>query len=91
MPPFGEGCERLEGGAATAPCPVGIPEDVDIGNRRYLADVEAGVSVGIVLFGGESAGLLDAHFFRMIDGTIRNVHSMTVNSSFTTTGWPTAP
>ncbi|WP_437300346.1 hypothetical protein [Sorangium sp. So ce426] len=29
--------------------------------------------------------------FRLIDGTIRNVHSMTVNSSFTTTGWPEAP
>lgn len=90
-PPFGEGCERLEGGQATAPCPVGIPDGVTIGNRRYLADVEAGVSVGIVLFGGESSGLLDAHFFRLLDGTIRNVHSMTVNSTFATTGWPEAP
>lgn len=90
-PPFGEGCERLEGGAAKAPCPVGIPEGVTIGNRRYFADVEAGVSVGIVLFGGQSVGLLDAHFFRLIDGTIRNVHSMTVNERFSTTGWPAAP
>ena len=86
--PFGPGCQRLEGGAATAQCTMGIPSGVPIGNRRYWADVEAGVSVGIVLFGGNNGGLLDAHYFRMIDSTIRNVHSMTVDSQFTTTGWP---
>lgn len=89
QPPFGPGCQRLEGGQATAPCNVGIPEDrVVIGNRRFFADVEAGVSVGIALFGSQTAGLLDVHFFRLIDGTIRNVHSMTVNESVVGTGWP---
>lgn len=53
--------------------------------------MEAGVSVGIVLFGSENAGLLDVHFFRLIDSTIRNVHSMTVDDTFTTTRWPEEP
>jgi hypothetical protein len=78
-------CIRLEGGAATAGCTMGIPDGVPINNRRYWADEEAGVSVAIALF----ADLLDVHFYRMISDTIRNVHSMSVQSeSFRTTGWP---
>jgi hypothetical protein len=87
--PFGPGCQRLEGGQVTGvACTSGIPEGVAIGNRRYWADVEAGVSVGIALFGGATAGLLDVHFYQTIEGTIRNVHSMTTDARFSTTGWP---
>jgi hypothetical protein len=87
-PPFAAGCTRLEGGASMIACPTGFPSGgLAIGDRRYFADVEAGVSASISIFGGTS-GNLDAHFFRVIAGTIRNVHSMTVNSTFTTTGWP---
>ncbi len=89
-PPFATGCQRLEGGASKIACPTGFPTGLLIGNRRYFADVEAGVSASISIFGGDS-GNLDVHFFRVIAGTIRNVHSMTVNSTFTTTGWPKAP
>lgn len=78
-------CTRLEGGAATAGCTMGIPDGVPIRDRRYWADEEAGVSVAIALF----ATLLDVHFYRMISDTIHNVHSMSVQSEdFTTTGWP---
>jgi hypothetical protein len=88
LPAFGPGCERLEGGQMVVGCPVGFPSGVSIGNRRYWADVEAGVSVAVALFGGDDSGLLDVHFFRMVESTIRNVHSLTVDSTFTTTGWP---
>jgi hypothetical protein len=86
--PWGMPCQRLEGGAMTFPCTQGVPSGVTIGNRRYWADVETGVSVGFVLFGGSTSGLLDAHYFRLIDGTIRNVYSMTSNTTYMTTGWP---
>jgi len=87
MPPFAAMCTRLEGGASMVDCPDGFPASLAIGQRRYFADVEEGVSASISIFGGAS-GNLDAHFYRVVSGTIRNVHSMTVNSTFTTTGWP---
>jgi hypothetical protein len=85
--PFGDPCERLEGGTGPVGCTVGIPDGVVIGDRRFYADVEAGISAGIGLFGSDSAGLLDIHFYQMFSDEIRHVHSMTVDSSFSGTGW----
>ncbi len=85
--PFGEPCERLEGGTGPIGCTTGIPDGVVIGDRRFYADVEAGISAGIGLFGGDSSGLLDIHYYQMVSGEIHHVHSMTVDSSFMGTGW----
>ena len=50
---------------------------VKIANRRYLVDVEMGTVVGLVDFGGEN-GWPDAHTFRLENGKVRYVHTLTV-------------
>ena len=54
---------------------------------QSFGDVEEGVAAGVSIFGG-SSGLLDVHYFRLISGKIENVYAMTVNTSYTATGWP---
>ncbi|MGB3798139.1 MAG: hypothetical protein WA957_17795 [Alteraurantiacibacter sp.] len=79
--PWGEPCARLEGGVysgrgeATDTCNVGVPEGVELTNRRYVVD-EAKGAVNVFLEFGESARP-DSHTFRMIDGKLRYVHTVT--------------
>ncbi|HXJ18905.1 MAG TPA: hypothetical protein VMT03_01630 [Polyangia bacterium] len=88
MPPFASDCTRVEGGKGSpVPCTTGIPSGVTISDRRYWADEQEGVAAGVSIFGG-SSGLLDVHYFRTISGKIENVYAMTVNTSYTATGWP---
>ncbi|MES2604975.1 MAG: hypothetical protein V4603_08560 [Pseudomonadota bacterium] len=85
--PWGRPCARLEGGAYTnrnnepnASCEVGIPAGVlYIVNRDYIVDEEQGVINVFCRFGNSSTGMPDSHTFRLIDGTIRNVHTLSVN------------
>jgi hypothetical protein len=85
--PWGIPCARLEGGAYSnrdnkpdATCAVGIPAGVlYIVNRDYIVDEELGVINVFCRFGNSETGMPDSHTFRMIDGTLRNVHTLSVN------------
>jgi hypothetical protein len=84
--PWGTPCARLEGGIYTtkdfddpnATCNIGIPEDGDVKlmNRHYVADPDMGAVVGIVRFGNENVP--DSHLFRLENGKIRYIHTLTV-------------
>jgi hypothetical protein len=85
--PWGRPCARLEGGAYTnrsgdsnATCEVGIPPGVlYIVNRDYVVDEELGVINVFCRFGNSSTGMPDSHTFRLVNGKISNVHTLSVN------------
>ncbi|KAH8663553.1 hypothetical protein BGZ60DRAFT_411598, partial [Tricladium varicosporioides] len=81
--PWGTPCARLEGGsytgkgAANDSCNVGIPNNIDLVNRRYVIDETVGTVDVFLNFGG-TTGRPDSHEFRIESGKIRFVHTMTV-------------
>jgi len=84
--PWGIPCARLEGGAYTNPggdpkasCTGGPPLEgsVQIMNRRFIVDLDMGTVVGLVDFGAKN-GWPDSHMFRLENGKIRFVHTLTV-------------
>ena len=85
--PWGRPCARLEGGAytnrtadANATCEVGIPAGVlYIVNRDYVVDEEQGVINIFCRFGNSTTGMPDSHTFRIVNGTIRGVHTISIN------------
>ena len=85
--PWGRPCARLEGGAYTnrkgdpnATCEVGIPGGVlYIVNRDYVVDEEQGVINVFCRFGNSTTGMPDSHTFRLVNGEIRNVHTISIN------------
>ncbi|CAK7222778.1 hypothetical protein SEUCBS140593_005018 [Sporothrix eucalyptigena] len=87
--PWGTPCDRLEGswytgnGSATDSCDVGVPSGVVIKNRRYVIDETIGAVDALVTF----ATRPDSHMFRVANGVIRQVHTLTVMRNVTgTTG-----
>jgi hypothetical protein len=85
--PFNTPCARLEGGMYTtkvfddpkASCYVGFPEGEEklpILNRSYVVDVEMG-TVNIFCRFGRPPGMPDSHTFRLVNGKIRYVHTLT--------------
>jgi hypothetical protein len=85
-PPWGIPCARLEGGAYTntkgdpnASCTGGPPLEgtLKIVNRRFIVDLDMGTVVGLADFGAEN-GWPDTHAFRLENGKIRYVHTLTV-------------
>jgi hypothetical protein len=85
--PFGAPCARLEGGAYTtrnfddpkATCDIGFPEDkLPIVNRSYVVDVDMG-TVNIFCRFGNPPGTPDSHSFRLVNGKLRYVHTLSVN------------
>lgn len=84
--PWGTPCRRLEGGlyfgtgAPDDSCNVGVPENIPITERHFVVDPEIGAVVALVLFGGQSdaAGLPDSHLFRVEEGKLRYIHTITV-------------
>jgi hypothetical protein len=85
-PPWGVPCARLEGGAYTNPngdpkasCTGGAPLEgtIKITNRRFLVDLDMGTVVGLASF-GDKDGWPDSHAFRLENGKIRFVHTLTV-------------
>jgi hypothetical protein len=84
--PWGRPCARLEGGHYTnrendpsATCDVGIPPGVlYIVNRDYVVDTEHGV-VNVFCRFRNSTGMPDSHTFRLVNGTIRYIHTLSVN------------
>jgi hypothetical protein len=85
--PWGIPCARLEGGAYTdrkndpnATCKVGIPPGVlYINNRDYVVDEEMGVVNIFCRFGNSETGMPDSHTFRIVNGKLRYVHTLSVS------------
>jgi len=85
--PWGRPCARLEGGAYSnrtgdpnATCEVGIPAGVlYIVNRDYIVDTEMGVINVFCRFGNSTTGMPDSHTFRLVNGKLTNVHTLSVN------------
>jgi hypothetical protein len=84
--PWNIPCARLEGGAYTNPngdpkasCTGGPPLEgtLKIANRRFIVDLDMGTVVGLVDF-GEKDGWPDSHMFRLENGKVRFVHTLTV-------------
>ena len=90
--PWGKPCARLEGGAYTiepfpgmpAPkeepgCDVGIPDNVPIVDRSYVVDEVKGVVNIFCRFGDAVKGMPDSHMFRLVNGKLRYVHTLSVS------------
>ena len=79
--PWGMPCNRLEGGIRTGrgmpddSCNVGVPSGMKLTNRRFIADPEIGAVVGFIRW---PSGVPDSHLFRVENGKLRIVHSLTV-------------
>ena len=85
--PWGYPCNRTEGGAHTGKgvaedsCDVGVPSGVNIANRRFIVDETLGSVVVFCTFGAGSptggSGAPDTHLFRIENGKLRYVHTLT--------------
>jgi hypothetical protein len=85
--PWGYPCNRTEGGAHTGrgnaddSCDVGVPSGVNISNRRFVVDATIGAVVAFCTFGAGNvnggSGAPDTHLFRVEDGKLRFVHTLT--------------
>jgi len=79
--PFGEPCARLEGGVYTGrgeptdSCNVGVPENIDLVDREYIVDPVKGAVNVFLKFGQNQRP--DSHTFRIVDGKIRYIHTVT--------------
>ena len=84
--PWGFPCVRVEGGAYTGKdgkespndsCEVGVPSGVNITSRRFVVDEVIGSVVVYCTFGAGSSGAADSHLFRVENGKLRYVHTLT--------------
>jgi hypothetical protein len=85
--PWGYPCNRTEGGmhtgngSPTDSCDVGVPSGVNIANRRFVVDETIGSVVVFCTFGAGNAaggsGAPDTHLFRVENGKLRYVHTLT--------------
>lgn len=85
--PWGTPCERTEGGRymgkglPSDSCAVGVPSGVNIANRRFVVDPVLGTVQVFCTFGaagpGRPAGPADSHMFRVVNGKLRYVHTIT--------------
>ncbi len=97
--PWGFPCVRVEGGAYTGKgsnddsCEVGVPAGVNIANRHFVVDEVTSSVVVFCTFGAGGpnggSGSADTHLFRVENGKLRYVHTLThlLQASFQ----PTAP
>jgi len=87
MVPWGYPCNRTEGGMHTGKgvaedsCDVGVPSGVNIANRHFVVDETIGAVVAFCTFGAGNAtggsGAPDTHLFRVENGKLRFVHTLT--------------
>jgi hypothetical protein len=85
--PWGYPCQRTEGGAYTGKgspsdsCDVGVPSGVNIANRHFVVDEVTGSIVAYCTFGtgavGGGSSSADTHLFRVENGKLRYVHTLT--------------
>ena len=79
--PWGTPCARLEGGLYTGrgtpedSCNVGVPDRVELTERDYIVDETLGAVAVTLKFGEKQRP--DAHIFRIEDGKIRFIHTVT--------------
>lgn len=90
--PWGTPCVRLEGGAYTGrgtpedSCNVGVPDNIDMANRRYVIDPTIG-AVSVFLEMGPNKRP-DSHLFRVEKGKLRYVHTVTNCGEQVNCGFP---
>jgi hypothetical protein len=96
--PWGYPCNRTEGGAHTGngtpedSCQVGVPSGVNIANRHFVVDETIGAVVAFCTFGAGGpnggSGAPDTHLFRIENGKLRYVHTLThlLQANFTGRG-----
>ena len=101
--PWGFPCVRIEGGMYTGKgtpkdsCEVGVPGGVNIANRRFVVDEELGTVAVYCTFGAGGptggSGAPDTHLFRVENGKLRYVHTLThlLQANFKPTATATAP
>jgi len=85
--PWGAPCNRTEGGMHTGKgnpddsCQVGVPSGVNISNRHFVVDETIGAVVAFCTFGAGGpnggSGAPDTHLFRVENGKLRFVHTLT--------------
>ena len=85
--PWGSPCNRTEGGMHTGKgtpddsCQVGVPSGVNIANRHFVVDETIGAVVAFCTFGAGpgagGSGAPDTHLFRVENGKLRFVHTLT--------------
>ncbi len=85
--PWGFPCQRIEGGAYTGKgtptdsCEVGVPGGVNIVNRHFVVDEVLGTVQVFCTFGAGGptggSGAPDSHMFRVENGKLRYVHTLT--------------
>lgn len=85
--PWGFPCVRTEGGMYTGKgvptdsCEVGVPGGVNIANRRFVVDEVMGTVLVLCTFGAGGpnggSGAPDSHLFRVENGKLRYVHTLT--------------
>ena len=91
--PWGYPCVRIEGGMHTGKglpsdsCSDGVPGGVNIANRHFVVDEVIGSVVAYCTFGAGGpggSGAPDSHLFRVENGKLRYVHTLThlLQSSF---------
>jgi hypothetical protein len=85
--PFASTCKRAENGFSPGACSFGIPTLGAMMPLHYVIDVEAGIGVGFVLFGGRTSGMLDFHMFRVKSKQVHGVRAV-VGPSVRGRGWP---
>ncbi|MFC3099439.1 hypothetical protein [Altererythrobacter lauratis] len=91
--PWGTPCARLEGGLYTGrglptdSCNVGVPSGVELVERDYIVDEVLGAVAVRLRFGG-AEGLADAHIFRVEDGRLRYIHTITNCNGVENCGFP---
>jgi hypothetical protein len=86
--PWGYPCERTEGGrgytgkgSPADSCSVGVPAGVNIVNRHFVVDEVLGAVQVFCTFGAGgptgASGAPDSHLFRLENGKLRYVHTLT--------------
>jgi len=81
--PWGYPCNRTEGGTYIPGdnCAAGVPSGVNIANRRFVVDETIGAVVVFCTFGAGNpaggSGAPDTHLFRVENGKLRYVHTLT--------------
>ena len=79
--PWGTPCARLEGSVYTAKgtpedsCNVGVPENIEMKDRSYVIDPVIGAVAVFLKMGPNERP--DSHTFRVEDGKIRFIHTVT--------------
>jgi hypothetical protein len=97
--PWGYPCNRTEGGMHVPGdrCQAGVPSGVNISNRHFVVDETIGAVVAFCTFGAGGpnggSGAPDSHLFRVENGKLRYVHTLThlLQSNFQGRGRGGAP